>query len=234
MAYKTDLHVHSKRISFCSSSEDEVLVELYRAEGYSTIVLTNHLLTNYIPGCNDDWNKTVEVYCEAYESLRRAGEEKGIAVLFGAEIRFDDCFNDYLLFGADKEFLLANPFFTKKRLGEFIPIAREAGCILVQAHPFRNGMTVMPPELLDGMEVFNGSYGHNSRNDMALRWAERHNLIRTSGSDFHNAIDFADGGILTDEPVTDTAQLISLLKSGKYRLHCSGPTARRDGMCDLH
>jgi len=217
MAYKTDLHVHSKRISFCSSNEDEGLIDLYRSEDYSTVVLTNHLLSNYIPGCNDDWNKTIETYYDAYESLRRVGAEKGISVLFGAEIRFDDCFNDYLLFGADKEFLLAHPFFTKSRLGEFIKITREAGCILVQAHPFRNGMTVKPQDHVDGYEVYNGHAGHNSRNSIALAWAKlKGECVMTSGTDHHNPGQPVRGGIITEEKIETMPQLLEILRSGNF------------------
>lgn len=34
--------------------------------------------------------------------------------------------------------------------------------LFYQAHPFRNSMKITNPELLDGIEVYNGHPGHDS------------------------------------------------------------------------
>ena len=97
-------------------------------------------------------------------------------------------------------------------------MAREDGLLTIQAHPFRNGMTVTDPRRVDGIEVFNGHPGHNSRNDVAELWAKQAGVIMTSGTDHHNPDHLPDGGIITDAPVTSVTQLIDLLKSGEYTL----------------
>ena len=67
-----------------------------------------------------------------------------------------------------------------------IRFVQSLGCTVVQAHPFRNHCMIVPPGILDGIEIFNGHPGHDSRNDIATYWAEKFDYkIRTGGSDFH-------------------------------------------------
>ena len=98
-------------------------------------------------------------------------------------------------------------------------LATENNMLFIQAHPFRNWMMVIDPRMVDGVEVFNGHFGHDSRNEIANMWAERFNLIKTSGTDFHYITSPANGGIFTEEEITDMAQLIEILKSGNYTLN---------------
>ena len=80
-------------------------------------------------------------------------------------------------------------------------------------------MRVVKPELLDGVEVYNGSTSHDSRNDIALMWAERHGLIKTSGSDYHNVeLGLISGGIVTDEPIRTNSELLDILRTGRYTM----------------
>ena len=117
-------------------------------------------------------------------------------------------------------------------LRSFAPLARENGMLVVQAHPFRNGMVVVNPEHLDGMETFNGTPTYDGRNLIADAWAKRYNLLRTSGSDFHNPDQYGTGGILTNAAIRTGEELVAVLKSGNYTLHCSGPAAEREGITD--
>ena len=88
-----------------------------------------------------------------------------------------------------------------------------------EGRPFRNLMIVIDPRMVDGVEVFNGHFGHDSRNEIANMWAEKFNLIKTFGTDFHYITSPANGGIFTEEEITDMAQLIEILKSGNYTLN---------------
>ena len=76
-------------------------------------------------------------------------------------------------------------------------------------------MTQAPPELLDGIEVFNGNPRHNSRNELALEYAEKNGLLKLSGSDFHQRQDLARGGILVPEEISNPLQLVDSMKNGK-------------------
>ena len=91
-------------------------------------------------------------------------------------------------------------------------------------------MTMMPPKFLDGIEVFNGHPGHDSRNRIALEYCRRYGKIPTSGSDFHHPHSPEAGGIITDEPILDMKQLTDVLRGGNYILRCTGPASELDGM----
>ena len=132
----------------------------------------------------------------------------------------------------DIKFLRENPDLHKMSLRSFTPLARENGFLVVQAHPFRNGIEIVPPELLDGMETFNGTPSYDGRNAIADAWAKRYGLIRTSGSDFHNPDQYGTGGILTSAAIRTGEELVAVLKSGDYTLHCTGPAAEREGIVD--
>ena len=80
-------------------------------------------------------------------------------------------------------------------------------------------MTVIRPDVLDGVEVFNGHFGHDSRNDIANMWADKFNLIKTSGTDFHYITSPANGGIFTEKEITTMDELVETLKSGNYTLN---------------
>ena len=79
-------------------------------------------------------------------------------------------------------------------------------------------MTVVRPCFLDGVEVFNGHKGHDSRNEIAYEWAKRFNLIKTSGTDFHYIDTPINAGIETDFEITSLDTLVDVIKSGNYKL----------------
>jgi hypothetical protein len=215
--FKTELHAHSSEVSFCSSVSARDVAEKYIGAGYSTVVLSNHFEYSTMSRREESYSDFVLRHAAACDALRDAALGR-LNVIFGAELRFRSAINDYLLYGATPEFLLAHPDVFDMTPSEFSTIARDAGVLFVQAHPFRNGMVVINPAYLDGVEIFNGSPGHNSRNDVAEMWAKKHSLIPTSGSDFHHVHDTPNAGILTECEIKTAAELVSILRDGKYEL----------------
>ncbi len=216
--FKTELHCHSVDISGCASATVEDIVKYYTAAEYSTLVLANHF--QRIPmrelGCTD-YVDFVERYVKAYEKLCSAAEGK-LNILFGAELRFTENTNDYLLFGITPELMLGCPDMFTMTPKSFSEFARSNGILFIQAHPFRNAMTVVDPRYLDGIEVFNGHIGHDSRNSIAEEWAKMHGLIKTSGTDYHHTTHFPSAGILTENEIKTMDELVNILKSGDYEL----------------
>ena len=216
--FKTELHCHSKDASPCGKESVEKLVEIYTKAGYDTVVLSNHFaqcVYDYY-GCKS-MDEYVDLFMNAGEKMIRAAEGK-LTVLIGAELRFNDCQNDYLLFGDFYDFIRNTPDLFNLTPQAFHEICKQKGWLFVQAHPFRLGMTVINPEFLDGMEVYNGHIGHPSRNFIAEQWAEAYGLIKTSGTDLHYDYVPATGGIATQEKIQSMAQLVEILKSGNYTL----------------
>ena len=216
--FRTELHCHSLDISECARVNNADIVKKFSEAGCSTLVLTNHFNTGTMRfNKATSWEDFINKFFEAYENLKKEACGK-LNILIGAELRFDENYNDYLVYGFTKDDLLGMPDIFKMTPESFSKISREKGFLFIQAHPFRNGMTVVRPIFLDGVEVFNGHFGHDSRNEIAESWAEKFGLIKTSGTDFHYNDSPANAGILTDVEITSIDQLIETLKSGSYQL----------------
>ena len=217
--FKTELHCHSKSISQCARVSNEEIINKFTEAGYKTLVLANHFTegTQNAHGCEGDYQAFVTKFLNAYEDLKKDAEGK-LNVLLAMELRFNENSNDYLVFGIDEKFLRENENIFNLNPERFSKIARENGVLFIQAHPFRNSMTVIRPDFLDGVEVYNGHKGHDSRNQIANMWAERFNLIKTSGTDFHYDHAPANAGILTDYEIKDMGMLVKTLKEGTYQL----------------
>ena len=216
--FKTELHCHSKDVSGCARVDVDTIIERYTESGYTSIVLTNHLGDfTYDHLHATDWDSLVDAFVGGYKKLKDRAEGK-LNIILGMELRFKGSPNDYLAFGPDEEFLRSNPFIYNMKVWEFHKICQEKGYLLIQAHPFRNGMTVNAPCDIDGVEVFNGHMGHDSRNDIAEMWADKFKLIKTSGTDFHYADVPTNAGIITECEIKSMPQLVEIIKSGNYTL----------------
>ena len=231
MQFKTELHAHTSEVSPCGHVTAPEVAERFIAEGYSSLVITNHYCDYVIDNLKGSWQEKMDYYVYPYHLMKKYAGDR-LNVILGCELRFEGSINDYLIYGITEEFLRANPDLHKMSLRTFADLAHENGMLVVQAHPFRNGITIVNPALLDGMETFNGTPSYDGRNLVADAWAQQYGLIRTSGSDFHNPDQRGYGGILTSAAIRTGEELVSVLKSGNYILHCEGPAAEREGITD--
>ena len=222
IGYKTELHCHGGIVSACADISPEQTVQQYLEQGYSTLVLTDHLShVTFAPkhySGGDTWEEKIEYFLSGYRALKEAAGDR-LNVLLGAEIRVDrHTGTDYLIYGLEEQILFDLHDLNDDDLPTLSRRVREAGCLLVQAHPFRNGMKVTDPHLLDGMEVFNGNPSHDSRNAFAADWANCYGLIPTSGTDLHHAGNPICAGIVTGDEIKTNAQLLEILRSRQYTL----------------
>ena len=231
MQFKTELHAHTSEVSPCGHVTAPEVAERFIAEGYSSLVITNHYCDYVIDNIKGSWQEKMDYYVYPYHLMKEYAGDR-LNVILGCELRFEGSINDYLIYGMTEEFLRQNPDLHKMNLRTFADLAHESGMLVVQAHPFRNGITIVNPALLDGMETFNGTPSYDGRNRVAEEWAKQYGLIRTSGSDFHNPDQRGYGGILTSAAIRTGEELVSVLKSGNYTLHCEGPAAEREGITD--
>lgn len=219
MPYKTELHLHSSEISSCGRIPAVEMVRAYSKSGYRTLVFTNHFYKGMFQLFKGEtYEEIVSRFKKNWLAAREYGEQEGITVLFGIELRIPDSNNDYLIFGVTPEYLISHAEILELSLREIHELAEKDGFLVYQAHPFRNGMKIVNPAYLDGMEGYNGNARHDSRNDIAGKWAEKFLLPVTSGSDAHQAEDIARGGILTEEPVDTMDGLLRVLKNRQYTL----------------
>lgn len=232
MPHLTELHAHTSEVSRCAHLDAAGVVDRYLEAGYTTLVVTNHFNSDTLNTAGSDWQSRADYFLRGWRVAKEYAGDR-MHVLLGMEIRFAECWNDYLVYGLDEDYLYAHPFLYDMDLRSFSALVRADGLLLVQAHPFRNGMKVMPPDLLDGYEIYNGHVGHDSRNPIAHAWCARHGKLATSGSDLHDPCSHINAGILTDEPVTDMQKLCTLLREKRYTLRRGGELALREGLQDL-
>jgi len=212
--YKYDTHVHTSQVSPCGKVRGAEVVQLYKEAGYHGIIITDHYNRNFFESLGDmKWSKKIDAYLSGYREAYKEGEKIGLHVLLGIELRFTDSANEYLVYGIDEEFLKREEELFNKNLSELRNLVKDLDVVVIQAHPFRKGMTLADPALLDGLEVYNGNPRHNSRNDEACAYAKEKNLKMLSGSDFHQIEDLARGGILLSRPIQSSRELVELLEN---------------------
>ena len=218
--YKTELHLHTSPSSGCSEVPPEKAVENYKKLGYHSIVVCNH----FEPGLLHmaDKQKCLSNYLADYDRAAEAGVKHGLNVILGCEIRFTENGNDYLLFGIDKDTLNWAYDYLDKGIEAFSKAFRSSQRLIIQAHPFRNGMVQVDPNLLDGIETFNMHPNHNSRVALAAKYAKQHGLIPTVGTDYHHPGHEGLGALLTKTELKTSEDIITVLKSRDYLFELGG------------
>jgi phosphopantetheinyl transferase (holo-ACP synthase) len=208
------------------------IAKYYSKAGYNGIVCTNHFNAVIMEGyfrCGSVEKRT-ERFLKGYYSLKKACRKHGIDVIFGLELSFRGCeygnghgdCSEILVYGISPEQLREyNVTLYDMSIEQLFELANKEGWLLVEAHPFRDSTYLYNPSFLHGAEVKNGNTCHNSHDALAKAFAVKNSLIETSGSDFH----FADSdgcGIILENRIITEKELVSVLKSGKYKLMGEG------------
>ncbi len=218
--YKIEAHAHTAPISGCSEVSPEELINTYSELGYDGIVITNHFMYDYSTCMRDNSVEDgVKKYMSAYYEAAELGKKKNIHVLLGAEMRFTENTNDYLVYGVDEKMLVDIYGYFKDGAENFRKNYSMPKSVFLQAHPFRDGMEEVDAAILDGIEIFNMHPEHKSRNAIANIYAKKNNLgIGIAGSDFHflRGRDVSVSAILTRKMPEDSFEFAEILKSKDY------------------
>ncbi len=209
--YKIELHAHTSPCSGCSQISPREMVQRLKAKGYDAVVIANHFYSDGPYAGADD---PVAAYLEDYRIAADEGEKQGLQVLLGAEFRFTENMNDYLVYGVDEAFLRET--FPRLDMGieAFYREYAHENRLILQAHPFRNGMTLISPEHLDGIEMMNLHPHHNSRVGVAARYTAEHPMPAvTLGTDLHDPGHEGIAALRTRELPTTGAALVRVLRS---------------------
>lgn len=218
--FKTELHTHSSPASICSEIPPEKLVEIYKARGYDSVAVTNHF--SVVGLSAENGNEYFDRFLNDYFRCCECGEKAGLNIIFGAEIRFSENSNDYLIYGISpgdmEEIRSLLPYGIDNFYREF----KNDKNIIIQAHPFRDRLERAKPESLDGIEVFNMHPNHNSRVAFAANYARENKLIPICGTDFHHPGQECLSAIYSKEKITDSYQLARVIKSQEYIMEIGG------------
>jgi hypothetical protein len=219
--YRIELHAHTSPASGCSEIPPEELIQTYKKIGCSAVAITNHF--TYSLFSSDKPNEEIIAqYMQDFIRAKAEGDRLGIAVLFGLELRFSENNNDYLIFGVDEKEALRISYMLNDGISAFRKNYNNNASVLIQAHPFRNGMVEVDPALLDGIEAFNMHPNHNSRVALAANYAREHNLIATAGTDYHHRRQEGLGITLSASLPSDSYELAALLKSRNFKMEIGG------------
>lgn len=216
---KVEMHTHTSETSPCAHICAQDVIKMYKEAGYDTVVITDHY-SKWVFEKNGAKtpDEVTSHFLKGYKTALGCAETYDINVLLGCEVTLTESPNDYLLYGVNEDFFHTHPFLYNLSLEELSEICHNENILIVQAHPNRAYCEPVNPALLDGAEVFNGNPRHDSNNDKTYAWAYEHDLIMTSGSDFHEKEDLALGGIITEYDIKTENDLIQTLLSGDYSL----------------
>lgn len=218
MKYRYDLHVHTKESSACARSTAAEMVDMYKSEGFTGIVLTEHFYHGNTCISRDlEWTEWVEQFCRSFDHAKARGDEIGLDVFFGWEYSYSG--TDFITLGLDKEWLIAHPEIRKINVYEYLNLVHESGGYIIHAHPYREAgyipcIRLMPP-YEDAIEVINAPRDERC-NKMAEIYASAYDKVMTAGSDSHNVNWPKLAGIDTDHRLTGMDDLIETLKRREH------------------
>ncbi len=220
--YKYDLHIHTAECDKVASVSGAEIVRLYKDAGYNGLVITDHYFAQFYDWFKDeidinDKKNIIDRYLRGYHSALNEAEKIGFTLLCGAEVRFDNSINDYLVYGLNERDFYQLPLLNRLKNVEELSAILPEKALIVQAHPFRDRMTVHSPDSIFGIEGYNGCT-EKFRNEMAKIFASHYNKPITSGSDFHRASHLAKGGIITSKEIKCSGDLVNVLSDGDYKI----------------
>ncbi len=219
--YKIELHAHTKPASPCSDMTPKRLVKAYKELDFDGVVITNHFIDFLLK--SDNPNKVSDTYLKDYYETKNAAEKHNLKVYLGMEVRFPENHNDYLVYGVDESDIKEVFSYIHSDFITFYKGFKNDKNVILQAHPFRDGMVLQDPQYLDGIEVFNIHPNHNGRVALANRYANEHpHFIKTCGTDFHHEGHQGLGATLIKTLPEDSFGLAQILKSKDYIFNISG------------
>lgn len=220
--YKYDLHIHTSECDKVALTDAAKIVRLYKDIGYDGIVITDHYFSMFYEWFKNEFDENnhksiIDRYLRGYYNAKNEAAKIGFKVFCGAEVRFDGSINDYLVYGLCETDFYNLPVLNRlKNLDELVSVLPDY-TVVVQAHSFRDNMTVQSPVGLDGIEGYNGCT-EKIRNDIAKQFGSHYNKIITSGSDFHGPDQLAKGGIITERVINNSAELSEVLKKSEFKM----------------
>ena len=216
----TETHLHTSEVSFCGAIRSNEMIKIYKDAGYSTVCITDHFMSRFFESLVDiPWEDKVTAFMTGYYRAKKAGDDLGVNVIFAPEFHLKSSPNDYIVFGLEREFLNAHPELIHMTIEEFYPLARENGLFVVQAHPHRDGVCYPTPDYVDALEAYNSNPRHNDFSDKTAELAKARNLPVTAGSDAHRPEDVARAGLISENEIKTSEELVELIKSGKAKIY---------------
>lgn len=217
---KIEMHCHSKEVSTDAALSVEELILKHKEKGYHILALTNHFNRSMMNqhkalGIND----FQKLYLDTIRKAEAFAKKHDFLVIGGYEIKFDNHKkNELLVYGMPHELSRDCEALFSMTPHEFKKLADEYNFLVYQAHPFRDGMEIIDPRDLYGIEAKNMHPRQDGRNDIAFAWAEKFDLHKISGSDCHLECDIGCSAMLTDREIRTEADFLQMLRDDAYTI----------------
>lgn len=224
--YLYETHMHTSEGSACGQSTGAEMARAYAEHGYTGIIVTDHFFYgNTAVDRSLPWSEWVNAFCLGYEHAKEEGEKYGLQVFFGWESGYSG--TEFLIYGLDKEWLLAHPEIRDASVEEQFELAHAGGGIVCHAHPYREADYIpeirLFPEFVDAVEGMNAA---NFRKGMkadppcleydkrAIAYAEKYHFPMTAGSDQHST-EMLYGGMVFARKLKDIHDFKDAVMSGE-------------------
>lgn len=223
--YLYETHMHTSEASACAQNSGKEMADAYKEAGYTGIIITDHnwggntRISNAVP-----WRTWVENFVKGYEDAKAEGDKIGLDVYFGWEAGFRG--TEFLIYGLDKEWMLAHPEIKTATVKEQYRLVKESGGMVIHAHPFREEWYIpevlLYPDCVDGVEGVNGTHSNSkskSHNNpefdtKAIAYAKEHGKPITAGSDMHTT-SLLGAGVAFRTRLNGIQDYIARIKSGE-------------------
>lgn len=240
MSFLYETHLHTMEGSACAKNSGTEMARAYAKSGYTGIIVTDHFFYgNTAVDRNLPWKEWVERFCLGYERAKEEGERLGLQVFFGWESGYHG--TEFLIYGLDKEWLLAHPEIKDAPVEEQFALVHQGGGLVCQAHPYREAHYISEirlfPEYADAVEAVNASHStvakrslhHPEFNDRAIAYAKNRHLPMTAGSDQHDT-DMVGGGMIFPRKLADIHDFNRALLNGEALALLDGSKSIQDAL----
>ena len=234
--YLYETHMHTSEGSACAHNTGREMARAFADAGYTGIIITDHFFYgNTAVDRKLSWSEWVEKYCLGYEHAKEEGDKLGLQVFFGWESGYQG--TEFLIYGPDKQWLLAHPEIKDATIAEQFSLVHEGGGIVCHAHPFREASYISDirlfPEYVDAVEGVNASHtgyrscSHNNPefDVRAQAYARAYDKPMTGGSDVHST-ELLLGGMAFPEKLRDPQDFIRAVIERKPYLLLTGNEGR--------
>ncbi|MCM1252285.1 MAG: PHP domain-containing protein [Clostridium sp.] len=220
-----ETHLHTSEASACGASTGKEMARACKEYGYTGIFVTDHNWGgNTAIDRKKPWEEWVNEFCKGYENAKEEGDKIGLDVFFGYEAGFHG--TEFLLYGIDKEWMLANLGIRQADIEEQYRLVHQNNGMVIHAHPYREEGYIpevrLFPEWVDGVEGINAMHSHSQSrahhnpefDKRAIAYAAKHHLPMTAGSDIH-ITKILGAGVAFKRKLSSPADYIKAVLSGE-------------------
>ena len=209
-----DMHVHSAPMSTCGKRPSNEIIDITADAGMDGMVLTNHYnRKGMLEG--ETYEQYAHRYISEYEIARQYAENKGFRLFFGIEVSpLAYKRTHFVVYGVGYDFILNNVSMIEYDQQKLYGAVKEAGGVLIQAHPYRKNVDrMMDLNFLDGIELSCHPGYDGTHIDELAPIARQTGKILTCGGDYHGGSSRPRCGMYLPDSCATTYDIAKYLES---------------------